>query len=97
MKKLFLVVLMCFSGIVAAKDLFRVKTQVGYVYFTDQQVKHTGEKCPDGWFAGRLVYSDNKKVLGLCYTGHPRGLFILDDEGDQGLVPINLVEEIPGA
>lgn len=72
-----------------AKDLFKVQTQVGWAYFTDQ----VGE-CLNGGKEGRLEYSVGKKVLKLCWRPTPRGVYVEDADGDTGTIPFEMLEEV---
>ena len=53
----------------------------GVLFFTDEK-----RKCPEGSLAIEYVYPSRKKIGG-CYVPTPRGLHVMDDDGDQGTIP----------
>lgn len=63
------------------------------LYFTDEQ-----RKCPEGTKGFEYVPKDRtKKTLQGCYMPTPRGLYVVDEEGDSGIVPWEVLKQPGGA
>ncbi len=59
----------------------------GVLLFTDEQ-----RKCPENTLAIEYIYPDKRKIGG-CYMATPRGLYVVDDEGDQGTIPYEVLQK----
>jgi len=59
----------------------------GVLFFTNEQ-----RKCPEGWKATEYVYPYGKQIGG-CYAPTPRGLYVKDEEGDDGIIPYEALKK----
>lgn len=78
-----------YPAVIAKAEL----TDGSVLFFTDEQ-----RKCPEGTKGFEYVPKDtSKKTLQGCYMFIPKGLYLVDEEGDSGVVPYEVLKQPDGA